>query len=65
MKRTPTESEWSRVFKIRCRTKRGEGATPEELDLCRACLAADRERYVAMNQDVFEETAPFGARCAG
>ncbi len=57
-----TESDWSRIFEIRCRSKRGERITPEELDQCRAARDADRERYVAMERDVFEATLPFGAR---
>ena len=32
------------------------------LDQCRAARDADRERYVAMERDVFEATLPFGAR---
>lgn len=58
----PTESDWDRLFAIRCRTKQGGYASPDEISFCEAMLAADASRYARMNQAVFDATKPVGAR---
>ena len=57
-----TEREWRRVFELRCKFKR-HGGTPDrdELRLVERALAEDRDRYRALDREVFEETKPFGA----
>ena len=60
-KRTLTEWEWTKVFKLRCRTKRGESITDEERALIEAAFASDRKRYAAMDPDVFDATVPAGS----
>lgn len=55
------EINWSKVFDVRCRSKRGERLTPEEQEFCRRAYEADPKRYAAMNADVFNETVPAGS----
>ena len=57
-----TESQWRDVFHIRCLSKRGQHVTQDQHDLCTVALAENRKRYAGMDRDVFNETAPFGAR---
>ncbi len=61
MKRKLTEIEWSAVFGFRCRSKRGEQLTRAQHKLCATAYAEDGERYAAMGEHVFAETAPFGS----
>jgi hypothetical protein len=56
-----TDSEWSEVFKTRCRSKRGEHLTKEELLLIDRAYASDPKRYASMEADVFDATVPFGS----
>lgn len=56
-----TEAEWLRVFKIRCDCKRGAGLGPDERKLIERAMKEDRERYSAMDDDVFDATVPFGS----
>ena len=56
-----TEAEWLNVFKLRCRTRRGERLTDPETDLVERAHVEDRERYRALDKDVFEETLPVGS----
>jgi len=60
-KRKLTESEWSRVFTIRCKTKQGQAVSQEERDLVDAAFKSDKKRYGAMEPDVFDATVPFGS----
>jgi len=60
-KRVLTEWEWTKVFNLRCRTKRGESITDEERALVEAAFASDRKRYAAMGPDVFDATVPAGS----
>lgn len=57
-----TEAEWSVVFKLRCRSKRGEPITVEERRLVDAAYVDDRARYSTMDADVFDATVPFGSK---
>lgn len=52
---------WSKVFDLRCRSKRGEHLSPEHQALCAAAFKDDPKRYNAMGDKVFEATKPFGA----
>lgn len=56
-----TEAEWREVFQLRCQSKRGHRLSAEELSLCERAMKQDRKRYVAMDDEIFEKTAPFGA----
>lgn len=55
-----SEVEWGRVFEIRCEAKRGRRLSLEDESLARRAHAEDPGRYAAMNEDVLEETKPFG-----
>lgn len=52
IRRTPrralTEADWQAVFRARCKSKQGQGLTPEE-------------RYGAMEPGIFDATVPFGS----
>ncbi len=61
VKRTLTEAEWSRVFQLRCKTKRGEVLTEPERTLIQTAFESDRKRYSAMEGDIFEATVPAGS----
>jgi hypothetical protein len=56
-----TESEWADVFRLRCRSKRGEFLSTEEGRRCRLAWESDPERYESLNKAVFDATKPFGA----
>lgn len=56
-----TEAQWSEVFHLRCRSKRGETLTADELALAERAWKEDRKRYAVMDGDVFEATVPFGS----
>lgn len=56
-----SESEWSLVFKLRCRSKRGELLSSDEHKLIERAHIESPDRYGSMDMDVFKETAPFGA----
>lgn len=55
------DREWSELFELRCRAKRGERLSPEEQARCAAAYAADPARYKTMGDEVFVVTAPFGS----
>ena len=59
--REVSESDWSKVFDLRCRSKRGEHLSPEDRALLLAAYKVDATRYAAMSDDVFVATAPFGS----
>lgn len=56
-----TDSNWRRVFDLRCRSKRGEYLSPEDRALIDAAHNEDRDRYADMDADVFNATVPFGS----
>lgn len=58
-----TDAQWRRVFELRCASKRGEVAlrSEEDLALVTAAFEEDRERYAAMEVDIFNATVPFGS----
>jgi len=58
---TLTEADWETVFKLRCKSKRGEHLSQQELRLCEAAIKADPRRYERMGVDVFNATVPFGS----
>ncbi len=60
--KTLSETDWARVFTLRCRAKRGEDISREEGAFLTAAYRADPARYGALSARVFEETAPFGSR---
>jgi hypothetical protein len=65
MPRTTTvklsEEQWREVFRLRCRCKRGEALAVGESELVERARREDRDRYVAMDADVFDATVPFGS----
>jgi len=56
-----TEAEWEKVFRIRCKSKRGQALSDEERDLVDRAFRQDRDRYADEEVDVFNETVPFGS----
>ena len=54
------DREWREVFHARCRSKRGI-SSEQDRELCARAYEEDPERYAAMSEDVFVETAPFGS----
>jgi hypothetical protein len=59
-KRKLTEAEWSRVFDIRCKTKRGERVSDDDMTLVMQAFAEDAKRYENLSSRVYEATKPFG-----
>ena len=60
-----TEQQWAEVFRLRCRSKRGEHMNPEDSALMTAAWKSNPERYAEMGPTVFTETAPFGSTVSG
>lgn len=56
-----TETDWERVFRLRCQSKRGYELNPTDHRFCLRALKENPERYGKMEKDVFEATKPFGA----
>jgi hypothetical protein len=56
-----SETDWAKVFEIRCRGKQGRAVTSEEQELCQAAYKSDVERYRKMQREVFNATVPFGS----
>ncbi len=56
-----SESDWGRVFRLRCRSKQGEYLSPEDIAFLRRAYDSDNDRHSNMDRDVFEATKPFGA----
>lgn len=59
------DQDWERVFKIRCKSKRGELFSEDERKFLIVAYNENPDRYSAMDDRIFEETAPFGStiRC--
>lgn len=49
-------------FRLRCKSKRGQDLTAQEMRQCERWMKLYPEQYKAMSKEVFEQTAPFGAR---
>lgn len=62
MKKKLTEREWERVFDIRCKSKRGERVSEEDMKFVERAWLEDPDRYGALNAKVFEATKPLGSR---
>ncbi len=56
-----TDAEWSRVFRARCASKRGEDLSPDDRTLIERAYKEDPKRYAAMNDAIFEATKPVGS----
>lgn len=52
----------SRLFELRCKSKRGEYLTPEDMKFLEDCWKKWPVEYKAMEREVFVETAPFGSK---
>ena len=61
MKRKLTESEWTHVFRARCKSKQGQALSDDEKKLVDFAFESDEKRYTAMEPDVFDATVPFGS----
>lgn len=61
MKTTLTEADWRAVFVARRQSKQGRPLSDGERDLLAAAHSEDGKRYGAMDDDVFNATAPFGS----
>lgn len=57
-----TDTEWSQIFELRCRAKRGERLQREEQRLVEKAFKENPTRYAAMNDGIFEATKPFGTK---
>ncbi len=57
----PTESDWTWIFELRCKSKRGQELSKEEQALCARAFNEDRKKYSDTEIDVFNATKPFGA----
>jgi hypothetical protein len=62
VKKKREDIDWSKVFELRCMSKRGQRLTEDEQRLVDAAFKADRRRYAALERPVFEATKPFGSR---
>jgi hypothetical protein len=60
-RKTLTEADWAAVFAARCQDKQGRPLSKEERALCAATFESDRDRYAALDGDVFNATVPFGS----
>jgi hypothetical protein len=56
-----TDSEWDEVFRLRCRSKRGEYLSPDHQALLERAYKSDPKRYGELDRPVFEATKPYGA----
>ena len=56
-----TEAQWREVFRLRCKSKRGDELSKDERALLDAAFAQDEERYDALSPAVFNATVPFGS----
>lgn len=56
-----SELEWGRVFDLRCKSKRGEMLSDDEMKIIVRAYQSDRRRYADMEPRVFEKTKPFGS----
>jgi len=59
--KTLTENDWIKVFAARCQSKQGRAISKEERALLDAAYKSDKDRYAAMNKDIFNATVPFGS----
>lgn len=57
----PGTINWSLVFDLRCKSKRGQGLSEVEQKTLYEAWKADPDRYNGLDKDVFEATKPFGA----
>lgn len=57
-----SEVEWSALFELRCKAKRGLLSPGDEAHkLFERAFRTDGIRYAAMNRKIHEVTAPFGS----
>ncbi len=56
-----TEDEWREVFRLRCKSKRGDTLSQQELARVTRAYHEDPVRYAAEDDDVFNATVPFGS----
>lgn len=61
MTRKLSESDWAKVFRLRCYSKLGQKLTSVENALVDAAFKEDEDRYGDMERDVFNATVPFGS----
>ena len=55
------EAVRDRLFQLRCRSKKGEHLSPEDIDFLESCWKRWPKEYEAMGRAVFDATAPFGS----
>lgn len=53
-----SDADWKEVFRLRCKSKRGDGLSRRELAFCERALREDPERYSALDEEVFYATRP-------
>lgn len=56
-----TVAEWREVFRVRCKSRRGDGMTEDERRLIGRAFAEDPRRYAGLDADVFDATVPAGS----
>jgi hypothetical protein len=47
-----TNNDWVLVFKLRCKSKKGESLTDKEQKLINKAFEEDGDRYIKMDKDV-------------
>ena len=57
----PVETH-ERLFALRCRSKRGEHLSPDDLQFLESCWKQWPGEYAALSERVREATLPFGAQ---
>lgn len=62
LKPCPSESEKQRAMKIRRATKQGQYVAPADMEFITYIYDRFPEWYSETEQQIFEETKPFGAR---
>lgn len=53
-----------KLFKLRCRSKRGDNITPDEFAWLQVCYTQWPDEYKSLDEPVSKEARPFGARPA-
>lgn len=61
MKNKLTEEQWSEVFRLRCRSKEGKELSEQDRALVNQAFNENKDRYAALEPDVFDATVPFGS----
>jgi len=56
-----TTEQRNKLFEIRCKSKRGTVLTKKETKFIQLMFEKYRDEYIDMDEEIFEETKPFGS----